>query len=66
MTSATRSVPIHLLKGKDEIELRDATVRLLDELVDDGDHSLVVEEFTATEFRTDDVTAARQEHPGNP
>ncbi len=39
------SVPVHLLKGSDDVLRGEALSRLLDQLVGDGDRSLLVDEF---------------------
>jgi DNA polymerase III subunit delta len=39
-----RSIPVTLLRGDDEVVLRDAVRLLVDELVGEADHSLMVEE----------------------
>jgi DNA polymerase-3 subunit delta len=39
------SAPVHLLKGSDDVLRGEAMTRLIDELVGDGDRSLLVDEF---------------------
>ena len=47
-------VPITLVKGDDEVVLRDAVRHLVDELVGDEDHALVVEEVEVGSATSDD------------
>lgn len=42
--------PVHLVKGRDEVELSRALGRLVDELVGARDRSLVVEELTESDY----------------
>jgi DNA polymerase-3 subunit delta len=55
--------PVYLLKGDDEIVLRDAVRELVRELVGDGDHSLMVEELAGDEYEMAALVDAAQTPP---
>jgi DNA polymerase-3 subunit delta len=55
--------PVYLMRGDDEIVLRDAIRDLVRELVGDGDHSLVVEELAGDEYEIATLVDAAQTPP---
>jgi DNA polymerase III subunit delta len=56
--ATARSAPIHLMKGSEPAVLGDTLRKLVDDLVGDGDRSLVVEELDADSYTTGDGDGA--------
>ena len=50
LTSADLAAPVLLVRGDDPVLVSDAVVRLVDQLVGDGDRSLLVDELDATRW----------------
>ncbi len=57
------SVPVHLLKGSDDVLRGEALSRLLDQLVGDGDRSLLVDEFDLDQVKLGAAVDAAQTIP---
>jgi DNA polymerase-3 subunit delta len=56
-------VPVHLVRGDDPSLVRDAVVRLVDELVGDADRDLVVDEHAGDEYDAAALADAAQTPP---
>lgn len=54
---------IHLIKGTDDVLREEALTRLVDELVGDGDRSLLVDEFEGAEYELSSAVDAAQTLP---
>ncbi len=57
------TAPVHLVRGDDESLVRDAVRALVDELVGDGDRSLVVEELDGDDYELGALVDAAQTPP---
>jgi DNA polymerase-3 subunit delta len=55
--------PIHLVRGDDPSLVRDAVLRLVDDLVGEGDRSLVVDEFAGDDYDAAALADAAQTPP---
>jgi len=62
MTDA-KPPPVHLVRGEDPSLVRDAVARLVDELVGDGDRSLMVDEHAGEEYEVTALADAAQTPP---
>jgi DNA polymerase III delta subunit len=60
---ASVTPPVHLVRGDDPSLVRDAVRRLVDELVGDGDRSLVVDEHAGDDYDLMALTDAAQTPP---
>lgn len=49
---------VHVVRGEDPSLVRDAVRRLVDELVGDGDRSLVVDEYAGDEYEAAALAAS--------
>lgn len=56
-------VPVHLVRGEDASLVRDAVRRLVDELVGDGDRSLIVDEHAGDDYECGALADAAQTPP---
>src|SRR6185312_5036044 len=57
------SAPVYLVKGGDDVLREEAVVQLVDQLVGDGDRSLLVDEFSGADFELAAVIDAAQTLP---
>ncbi|CAN5123821.1 DNA polymerase III subunit delta [soil metagenome] len=61
--SQSTNAPVYLVRGDDESLLRDEVVRLVDELVGDGDRGLMVEELAGADYELATLVDAAQTPP---